>query len=143
MSEPNPARTTPLPQNSGVAGGQEAPKGRSRRGGGKRAGRPPADTLESNRGGRSRIDRGMTGYGDGVERAMCTGVASLTPRSFPVQHRTGVAVSRLVTVDRTGSAQLLCDNAHTGPHVWPNGDVVGETPITSPVPPDWDGATEK
>ena len=101
-------------------------KQRSRRGGGKRGGRPNSDGGDLQRPGRPRLDRAMVGYGDGIERAYCLGVQSHPPRSFPVQHRSGLAVLARVTVATTESAILLCDGQHDGPHIWPNGDVAGE-----------------
>lgn len=71
----------------------------------------------------------MAGYGDGIERAVCLGVPSCPPRSYPIQHRSGLAFKPLTEVDRTASAILLCDGQHEGPHIWPNGDFVG--------PSDW------
>lgn len=121
-----------LEQRSGSAsssvepGGQDPAKSRSRRGGSRRGGKPGHDPTDGGRSNRSRIDRGMSGYGDEVERAMCTVVTSVPPRAFPVQHRTGVAVRKIRIVAQTASAVLLCDGAHDGPHVWPNGDIAGD-----------------
>ena len=39
--------------------------------------------------------------------------------------RTGVAVMEPVIVDRRETAVLQCDLQHAGPHVWPDGEVVG------------------
>lgn len=138
MSDTGSDETSPAIGNAQVATGQEAQKGRPKRGGSRRGGRPMSDGPEGGRQVRSRIDRGMTGFGDGIERAMCAGVPTVPPRTSPVQHRTGLAVRRLMTVDRTDSAVLLCDDSHDGPHVWPNGDVVGEDPLPHPPQPSED-----
>jgi hypothetical protein len=118
------------PQSESSAA-QDQIRQRSKRGSGRRGGRSPSEGGEPSRPGRPRIDRAIAGYGDGIERSMCIGVPSRPPRAFPVQHRTGLAVKSPVQVDRTDTAVLLCDGQHEGPHIWPNGDVVGdeETPV--------------
>jgi hypothetical protein len=68
----------------------------------------------------------MSGFGDGVERAFCMGIISRPPRAYPAQHRTGIAVLSSVIVARGESSVLFCDCEHAGPHVWPNGEVVGD-----------------
>jgi hypothetical protein len=74
---------------------------------------------------RPKIDRSlMSGFGDGVERAFCSAVASRPPRGYPVQHRTGVTVKMPIIVAEGESSLLFCDCEHTGPHIWPNGDIV-------------------
>lgn len=71
----------------------------------------------------------MAGWGDGIERCVCTAFFSRIPPSYPVQHRTGIATMAPVIVDRAADRVLLCDGQHEGPHVWPDGEVA---PI--PVP---------
>jgi hypothetical protein len=116
--------------------GSDAAKNRSKRGSGKRGGRPPAEQAELQRGQRSRPDRNMIGFGDGIERAICQAVISRPPLASPVQHRTGVATSRFVEIARTDTAWLYCNGEHFGPCVWPNGDVVGAPPRVPPDPED-------
>jgi hypothetical protein len=70
--------------------------------------------------------RGMSGFGDGVERAFCLGVRHRPPPGFPVQHRTGVAAIVPTIVARRPEAVLLCDCSHDGPHAWPDGDLAGD-----------------
>jgi hypothetical protein len=65
----------------------------------------------------------MAGWGDGLERCMCSAALKRIPRAFPVLHRTGVATIAPEIVDRDGRRLLLCDRQHEGPHVWPNGEV--------------------
>ena len=132
MSDSTPHESGPIANEVSGQAAQESQMNRSRRGGARRSGRPVSDAPDGGRQTRSRIDRGMTGFADGVERAICVGMPSMQPQSFPVQHRTGLAVRRLVSVDRTDSAVLLCDESHDGPHVWPNGDKVGETRFPDP-----------
>jgi hypothetical protein len=132
MSDSAPQESGPIANEVSGQAAQESQRNRSRRGGAKRDGRPVSDGPDGGRQIRSRIDRGMAGFADGVERAICEGVSAVPPRSSPVQHRTGLAVRRLVTVDRTESAVLFCDESHDGPHVWPNGDKVGEMRVPDP-----------
>ena len=74
---------------------------------------------------RPRNDRNaMSGFGDGIERAFCIGIVASPPRSFPAQHRSGLAVLTPVVVAREESSMLYCDCEHDGPHIWPNGDIV-------------------
>lgn len=102
----------------------EQPKPRQKRSQSKR--NPRGEGGDPNR-QRSRNDRhSMSGFGDGIERAFCVGIVSSPPRSYPAQHRTGVAVMSRVVVARSGASILFCDCEHAGPHIWPNGDVVGD-----------------
>jgi hypothetical protein len=107
-------------------GSNEPSKQRSKRGSSKRGGRPHAEGGDLQRQGKSRSEKAISGYGDGIERAICLGVRGIPPRSFPVQHRTGLAVKPFQRIAQTDSSVLLCDSEHEGPHVWPNGDIVGE-----------------
>jgi hypothetical protein len=143
MSDSNREETNPIATEVSGQAAQELQKNRSRRGGAKRSGRPVSDAPDAGRQNRSRIERGMAGFADGVERAICVSVSTSPPRCSPVQHRTGLAVRRLVTVDRIDSALLLCDDSHVGPHVWPNGDVVGGWRLPdAPSQPDDDLSNE-
>jgi len=131
MTDSISSNTQPASPGSTVLEPGEQTKHRGKRGGSKRGSRHP-EGSDFQRQNRPRIDRSMSGYGDGIERAMCLSVPSLPPPFFPVQHRTGLAVRALATVARTDSAALLCDRQHDGPHIWPNGDVVGEiTPASA------------
>jgi hypothetical protein len=133
---------TPV-QTEEQMGGQDQSRGRSKRGA-KRGNRPQFETSDPQRQPKNRSDRSaMAGYGDGVERAMCLGVVSRTPGLFPVHHRTGIAVRTLETVDRTESSILLCDVQHEGPHIWPNGDIVGGDQLTAPVVVSGEAETER
>lgn len=113
---------SPSPQSAGL----DQSKLRGKRGAGKRGGRSQSEIGDLQRQTKPRIDRAMTGFGDGTERAMCLGVISSPPRLYPVQHRSGLAVRILETVARVEGAILLCYGQHDGPHIWPSGDVAGE-----------------
>jgi hypothetical protein len=118
--QPNPPSPVELP------GQQDQLRGRSKRGAGKRGGRPNPDGGDQARQQRSRPERAFAGFGDGIERAICVGVISHLPRSFPVQHRTGVATKQFVEIARTDTSSLYCNGEHPGPCIWPNGDIVDE-----------------
>jgi hypothetical protein len=129
MEQPNP------PSPVDPAGQQDQPRARSKRGAGKRGGRPNPEGGDQTRQQRSRPERAVAGFGDGIERAICLGVISHLPRSFPVQHRTGVATKQYVEIARTETSSLYCNGEHRGPCIWPNGDIVGDKPHTA-VPSD-------
>jgi hypothetical protein len=104
----------------------DAPAAKKKRGSGKRGGRGQEAGSEG-RQGRPRGERSsMAGFGDGIERAVCSAVFHRLPSVFPASQRPGATTIKLVAVATTGSALLLCDGRHEGPHVWPNGDVVDE-----------------
>jgi hypothetical protein len=48
------------------------------------------------------------------------------PSTFPVAAHSGTATIRATVVARRPEALLLCTYDHCGPHVWPDGDVVGD-----------------
>lgn len=68
---------------------------------------------------------GTHGYGDGLDRFVCTSVHQGLPEEWPVNHRRGLAVAPLQEVDRRGRECLLCDRLHAGPCLWPDGVEVG------------------
>jgi hypothetical protein len=119
-------QTRPTSESEANTSG-ELGRGRSKRGSGKRNGRPPQESSEPTRSPRPRVDRTMAGFGDGIERAICMAVTARPPVSSPVQHRTGAATSRFVEIARNGSIWLYCNGEHFGPCIWPNGDIVGES----------------
>ncbi|MCC6791914.1 MAG: hypothetical protein IT336_09520 [Thermomicrobiales bacterium] len=132
MSESEQVTPAPAPEMN--AGGDQT-RGKSKRGSGKRGGRPQAEGADSQRQSRPRVDRAMAGFGDGIERAICMAVTARPPVASPVQHRTGVATSRFVEIARSGSTWLYCNGEHFGPCLWPNGDVV-PVPAESRQEPD-------
>lgn len=67
----------------------------------------------------------MAGWGDGLERCICAATLVRPPRTYPVQHRTGVATIAPAIVERAPSRILLCDGQHEGPHIWPDNEVSG------------------
>jgi hypothetical protein len=71
--------------------------------------------------------RSSSGYGDGVERAVCIFYRHTFPPEFPVNHRPGLATSRPTEVDRRPDAVLLCDQNHEGECLWPDGDSIAKT----------------
>jgi hypothetical protein len=46
----------------------------------------------------------------------------------------------MVEVDRRSSAILFCDGAHAGPHLWPDGEIVGSS-VPAPAEDSPDPAT--
>ena len=124
MSESTAPNAGSSEQHSAAQQEAEHNRQRAKRSGSRRGARPQ-ENADQQRQPRARIDRAMVGFGDGIERAICQGVISAPPRSYPVQHRTGVAVIPLAVVDHHPNVVLLCDGQHGGPHIWPNGDVVG------------------
>lgn len=85
-----------------------------------------ADGGRKRKSGSDRRDR--YSFSDGVERAACTQYRHRLPPDFPVEHRTGIAALVPRIVARRTAAVLLCDCVHDGPHSWPDGDLVDETP---------------
>jgi hypothetical protein len=67
-----------------------------------------------------------------VEDHYCLFHRRVLPDRYPVQPRPGMAVlGPLIVAERPGE-RLLCNQLHTGPHLWPNGDEVeAESPSPS------------
>lgn len=86
-------------------------------------GRPPQDTRRK-RGNEQRY----AGWGDGIERAYCARAEQFLPESFPVASHAGAATIPTTIVARSPDRILLCTFSHQGPHVWPDGEIVGDEP---------------
>lgn len=103
--------------------GSDQPKPKRRRGQGQRGPRP-TDGAPDGRPPRPRGDRPpMAGWGDGIERCICAAMSTCPPRSYPVQHRTGIATIPPAVVERRPERILLCDSQHDGPHIWPDNEL--------------------
>ena len=85
--------------------------------------RPPQDTRRK----RSNEQR-YTGWGDGIERVYCARAEQFLPQAFPVSSHAGAATIRATIVARRSGGLLLCNFSHHGPHVWPDGELVGDGP---------------
>jgi hypothetical protein len=94
----------------------------------------PAERSHPDRRGQSSDDRrrkrgsgqerkSPTGYGDGIERAICMLFRHIGPATFPVQSRQGLATSRPTEVARRPDSVLLCDRNHEGDCLWPDGSL--------------------
>lgn len=86
-------------------------------------GRPAQDTRRK-RGN----DQRYVGWGDGIERAYCARAEQFLPESFPVASHAGAATIAATIVARHPDRILLCTFSHYGPHVWPDGEIVGDEP---------------
>ncbi len=86
-------------------------------------GRLPQDTRRK-RGNEQRY----AGWGDGIERVYCAHAAHFLPESFPVASHAGAATSPATIVAQRPDLLLLCTFSHHGPHVWPDGELVGDGP---------------
>jgi hypothetical protein len=85
----------------------------------------PSDDRRRKRGpGQER--KSPSGYGDGIERAICLFFRHVGPATFPVQSRQGLATSRPTEVARRLDSVLLCDRNHEGDCVWPDGSIAFE-----------------
>lgn len=78
------------------------------------------------------------GWGDGIERVACARLSHTPPPGFPVTPRPGVATLPLRHVAVRPDAVLLCDDSHTGPHLWADWDPAtdeerGASPGREPV----------
>jgi hypothetical protein len=89
-------------------------------------GRPPQDTRRK----RSNEQR-YAGWGDGIERVFCARAEQFLPESFPVASHAGAATIPATIVAQRPDRILLCTFSHHGPHVWPDGELVGDRPATS------------
>ena len=70
-------------------------------------------------------ERRFVGWGDDVERAYCAQVTHHFPLTFPVESHAGASTIAPAIVARRPGAILLCIFDHSGPHVWPDGEVAG------------------
>jgi hypothetical protein len=86
-------------------------------------GRPPQDTRRK-RGN----DQRYAGWGDGIERVYCARAEHFLPESFPVASHAGAATIPATIVAQRPDRILLCTFSHDGPHVWPDGELVGDEP---------------
>jgi hypothetical protein len=86
-------------------------------------GRPPQDSRRK-RGNEQRY----AGWGDGIERVYCALAAHFLPESFPVATHAGAATIPAIIVAQHPDRILLCTFSHHGPHVWPDGELVGDEP---------------
>ena len=133
-------------QGSRASGG--APRSSSNESGGgggnrgKNRGGSSAHQQEGRDGRRRRKEggdrRGIYGFGDAVERCTCVAYHHEMPDTWPVHSRSNLATLRVIEVDRRPSAILFCDGAHTGPHIWPDGEIVATslpTPSEEPETP--------
>jgi hypothetical protein len=84
-----------------------------------RRGQPNDDRRRKR--GPSQERKSPSGYGDGIERAICMLFSHIGPARFPVQSRQGLATSRPTEVARRPDSVLLCDRNHEGDCVWPDG----------------------
>ncbi len=87
-------------------------------------GRPPQDTRRK-RGN----DQRYAGWGDGIERVYCARAEQFLPESFPVASHAGAATIPATIVARRADRLLLCTFSHHGPHIWPDGELVGDGPV--------------
>lgn len=62
---------------------------------------------------------GRSSFEDGLDRQVCLARMPGYPSNWPVNHRPGLAVQRLMEVSRTAESLLLCDLSHEGPCIWP------------------------
>jgi hypothetical protein len=90
----------------------------------KGASRPPDEPRRK----RATSERRYAGWNDGIERAFCVHVEHTLPAAIPVHSRTGIATIPATVVGRRPAAILLCTFDHAGPHVWPDGEIVGDEP---------------
>lgn len=125
-------------QGSRGSGGSNRPGGNDGGGGnrGQKRGGSPGNQQEGREGRRRRKDgdrRGVYGFGDTIERCTCLSYHHSLPEIWPVHSRSNLATLRKVEVDRRPDAILFCDGAHAGPHLWPDGEIVGTS-----VTPDQD-----
>jgi hypothetical protein len=86
-------------------------------------GRLPQDTRRK-RGNEQRY----AGWGDGIERVYCARAEQGLPESFPVASHAGAATIPATIVAQRPDRLLLCTFSHHGPHVWPDGELVGDGP---------------
>jgi hypothetical protein len=84
-------------------------------------GRLPPDTRRK-RGN----DHRYACWGDGIERVYCASAAHFLPEGFPVASHAGAATIPATVVARQVDRLLLCTFSHHGPHVWPDGELVGD-----------------
>ena len=104
-------KSAPSPRQRGDSGGQQH-------------GNQPRGGQERQEPRRKRGDQRYAGWGDGVERALCTESLRFIPSGIPVESHHGAATIAPVIVARREQAVLFCTFAHCGPHQWPDGEVV-------------------
>ena len=120
-AEPGQARNDePRPPDHA---GPSRQRGEPSRATGGSPGRPPQDTRRK-RGNEQRY----AGWGDGIERVYCARAEQFLPESFPVASHAGVATIPGTIVAQRPDRFLLCTFSHHGPHVWPDGELVGDGP---------------
>ena len=104
------------PRQRGEPGGAPGPA----------SGRSPQDGRRK----RSNEQR-YAGWGDEISRAYCANAAHILPEAFPVESHAGAATIAATIVARRPDELLLCTFSHHGPHAWPNGEVVDESPAVT------------
>ena len=73
------------------------------------------------------------GWGDGIDRAYCARAQQTLPETFPVASHSGAAIIPATIVARRPDGFLVCTFSHHGPHLWPDGEVVGDGPDVVPA----------
>ncbi|MCD6029984.1 MAG: hypothetical protein K0S78_2158 [Thermomicrobiales bacterium] len=84
----------------------------------------PRPTTEGKR--KRSTESRYVGWGDGIDREVCTRAEHVLPMSFPVASHGGAATIAATVVARRAGALLLCTFSHCGAHVWPDGEVVDD-----------------
>ncbi len=92
----------------------------------------PPGRLQDTRRKRGNEQR-YAGWGDGSERAYCARAAHSLPETFPVASHAGAATIPATIVARRPDGLLLCTFSHHGPHVWPDGELVDDGPVSVPA----------
>jgi hypothetical protein len=61
-----------------------------------------------------------------MERVYCARAEQFLPERFPVASHAGAATIPATIVAQRPDGILLCTFSHHGPHVWPDGELVGD-----------------
>ena len=75
----------------------------------------------------------FAGWGDGIERMYCARAEHALPEIFPVASHAGAATIPATVVARRPDGLLLCTFSHHGSHLWPDGELVDDGPVTVPA----------
>jgi hypothetical protein len=102
----------------------EQSRGRSKRSNQRRTPRGEDPVDERRARPRSSERTGANGFRDGLDHASCVAMTFTPSPTGIVFARTGVATMVAGIVARRDDAVLHCDRQHSGPHVWPDGQVV-------------------
>lgn len=84
-------------------------------------GRAPQESRK-----RRPAEQRFAGWGDNLERVLCVSVIHALPTGFPPEQHGNLATIPRSVVARRPDALLLCNHAHCGPHIWPDGEIVDE-----------------